>query len=467
MTKRANGFLTRWIYLVPITILVIMSAHIALDTRFGFHPDETIHGDGMQYFESHWWPPPLNSDGLLYSPDGWSRVYNGELVYLIYGKVAATLNSLIPKILGTEICDKSIAVPSDDLSPYHVFMPVIFLSKSSVRQYRIYRILNVLLLNITLLSVFVCKPRNVWARILGLTLLCVPQVIYIYSYANSDAWGLSISIFFFLFILTAKIETGSIRYAITSGVLVGLLLLSKETFWLSLSWGSVLAGAKYFEKTKNNASKLSFNQGVIFFAVFAIIVFLIITPLKIIYPATQGNWHTKTEEMREIRSWNAYKPSNPIAAGYRLATKNEPISTIMKNQYWFKTSMMSFYGLFSHMTIVLPNWIYVSALSIALLNIALTISTTWLKWSRLDLMTKVLVVFAPLSIFLNIAASVYNSWTYDFQPQGRYLFSSLIPFAILLAGTVAVENKWSIIFRMVSWLVGYALCLYVLATYAI
>jgi hypothetical protein len=171
--------------------------------------------------------------------------------------------------------------------------------------------------------------------------------------------------------------------------------------------------------------------------------------------------------MREIRSWNAYKPSNPKATSYRLATKNEPISTITKNQYWFKTSMRSFYGLFSHMTTVLPNWIYVSAISIALLNIALTISTTWLKWSLLDLMTKVLVVFVPLSIFLNIAASIYNSWTYDFQPQGRYLFSSLIPFAILLAGTVAVENKWSIIFRMVSWLVGHALCIYVLATYAI
>lgn len=36
------------------------------------------------------------------------------------------------------------------------------------------------------------RPPSVLA--LGLTLLCLPQVLYVYSYANSDAWGLSLSL---------------------------------------------------------------------------------------------------------------------------------------------------------------------------------------------------------------------------------------------------------------------------------
>jgi len=326
--------------------------------------------------------------------------------------------------------------------------------------------LNVGLFLITLLVIFLRGRRDALGIVFGLILLCIPQVLYIYAYANSDAWGLSISIFLFIFLLTTKAKIGSQRYAIVLALLVGLLLLSKESFWVSLSWGGVLVGAQYFQQQKQNALKLSFGQMTTSLVIFFIIVFLIIAPLKLIYPLTQGDWDTKVEEMKEIRSAIDAKPSNITRPGYHLAARHEPITVIILNRYWFEASMKSFYGVFGYFTVILPDWIYVVALAILVLNMGMTIGMAWSKWSLLTLVTKALIICAPFSILLNIAASIYSSWTYDFQPQGRYLFSSIIPLAVLLAGTVSTETKKCITLRVISWLVCYGLCIYVLISYA-
>ena len=80
------------------------------------HPDSRYHLYGFSYFENHWWPPDLNSDDLVYSPYGNSRVYSGEIVYLVYGKLTALAKKMgvIP----------SESQPPDFLAnPYEVCQP--------------------------------------------------------------------------------------------------------------------------------------------------------------------------------------------------------------------------------------------------------------------------------------------------------------------------------------------------------
>jgi len=313
---------------------------------------------------------------------------------------------------------------------------------------------------------FLKGRRNAWVLACGLILLCIPQILYIYAYANSDAWGLSVSVVFFVFLLTTKTQINSPRYAILLGFFVGLLLLSKETFWLSLPWAGVLVGTQYFQQRRQNVLRLSFKQIAILGGIFIITVLVIIAPLKLIYPLTQGDWNVRVEQMREIRAWNDFKPSILMSPGYRLSAKGEPITVILHNRHWYAASMKSFYGVFGHFTVILPDWIYIVALGILVLNVVLTISIVCSKWSLLDLGMKAMVIFAPFSVLLNVAASVYNSWTYDFQPQGRYLFSSVVPLTVLLTATVPVENKQYITLRVISWLISYGLCMYVLIHYA-
>ena len=87
--------------LVLTALTALIAARIALTTPFDHPPDEFVHLDAFHYFETNWWPPDLNADGLIYSPAGWSRVYTGELVYLVYGKIGA-LARLLPFGPGAE-----------------------------------------------------------------------------------------------------------------------------------------------------------------------------------------------------------------------------------------------------------------------------------------------------------------------------------------------------------------------------
>jgi hypothetical protein len=108
-----------------------------------------------------------------------------------------------------------------------------------------------------------------------------------------------------------------------------------------------------------------------------------------------------------------------------------------------------------------PRWVYISAGVLLLLGSLATLGFALVAWLRLPGLTRLLIVTAPAFIALNVLASLYNSWTYDFQPQGRYLFPSLVPLAVLLAGTVELEPRWLRTARLLGLAALYLLGLYV------
>lgn len=184
MTTHSGKSIKRWGFLIPIVIAVFITLQIALNTPFNFHPDEIMHADAICYFESRWWPPSLNSDEILYSPYGWSRLYTGEVVYLLYGKIRVLIKPIVSRVLTAT----SPTLLLQQIS-FQIFLPVIFREPPCVMAYQVYRIVNVGLFLFTLLIVFFRgRTEPQWVAF-GLLLLCVPQVLYIYAYVNSDAWG--------------------------------------------------------------------------------------------------------------------------------------------------------------------------------------------------------------------------------------------------------------------------------------
>ncbi len=61
----------------------------------------------------------------------------------------------------------------------------------------------------------------------------------------------------------------------------------------------------------------------------------------------------------------------------------------------------------------------------------------------------------------------YNSWTYDLQPQGRYLFAAIIPLGLLFGGTINYEGRWVRTIRAAAWVLLSLLSLYVLWQFAV
>ena len=245
------------------------------------------------------------------------------------------------------------------------------------------------------------------------------------------------------------------------------MLLSKETYWLALSWAAVLVGARWLEQRAEPGARPTPRQVAASIIALAATLLVVVTPLKIVYPLSQGDWRAGTEQMRETRAWVAFRPSDPTSSGYRLAARGYPVTAVAADPRWYEVSLKSLYGYFGHLTVPLPDWVYGLALAIFASNVLVTLGVAVRRWSRLDLTTKAMIVSAPACILLAVAASVYNSWAADVQPQGRYFFVALVPLAMLLAGTLHVEGRRTIAVRVLSGIAAYALCSYALVGFAL
>ena len=110
-----------------ILVAVILAGLVAILTRQNTHPDEYLHVDAFRYFENHWWPPNLGSEEVVYSKYGVSRVYGGEIVYIVYGRIGEIIQTFW---------------------------------KADDPPYRVYRLLNVSLFLITLAGLFFVPSQS-------------------------------------------------------------------------------------------------------------------------------------------------------------------------------------------------------------------------------------------------------------------------------------------------------------------
>ena len=428
----------RYAYLL-IAVAVVTAFQIARQTAYNVHPDEFVHVDAFCYFENHWWPPELNSDELAYSPYGWSRVYDGEIVYLIYGRLGRLIQSIFPAGSSTASCQAR--------APQIVW---------------IYRSLNVFLYLITLWILFRTGRKHPWSLLIGLLLLVVPQVTYVYAYANSDAWGLSMGIFLFVFVL-ARHEKLLHSWPDVIGLagLTGLVLLSKETDWLSLPFSYLLVGWFLFNELKDRRPfPVQRTAGSL--ALLLAVTFVVIMPSTIVYPLTQGDYEARAEQMREARAVPALKPSHPTNPGYRLAERGFSFLRVLADRRWIKLSLQSLYGRFGYMSIKPPVRLYNLALALFLSLAFLTYGFAIYRWRQISTTDRMMLLIAPLGVISVVLTSMYHSWIFDFQPQGRYLFSALIPLAMIFGGTAASEPRWLQGLRLFIWALLLFLGLYIL-----
>jgi len=468
VTEQPSG--VRAIRLVTLALLIGVSVFtastIARVTNYAIHPDETEHADAFCYYASHVWPPDLNVDGLIYSMSGWSRVYNSELVYLIYGRAIRVIGFLLQPEAPAQLAP----IPELDARPARVFLPLVStevelacgLALDSVL--RASRSLNVMLLFATLVLLLLGGRRHIWTGIAGLLMMCLPQVIYLYSYANSDAWGLSMSLFLIAFVLIRGERLFRSLWSVAAlAVLTGLVLLTKETFWVSIPFAYLYAGLSVSRAEWNGRAAFSW-QLVGALALVVGISLALIAPMRFYYPYTQGDFEARVEEMREERAMPAYKPSQVTAGGYWLARRGVPFWKVSRDLWWYERSSQSTFGVFGWMNVESsPRARQVAGAAFAALASA-TYLFAVLRWRTLPESLQVGLVVAPLFVVLAVLLSLLNSWRVDEQPQGRYLFDALMPAAIIMAGTIALEPRWLRGVRAAAFAVLFVLCQIVLWT---
>jgi hypothetical protein len=134
---------------------------------------------------------------------------------------------------------------------------------------------------------------------------------------------------------------------------------------------------------------------------------------------------------------------------------------------WFKFNGQSFYGRFGYMTVILPAWIYAAVGYTALALLLMTLLAVCVYKNRMTWQTIVCIISALGLIAFNLFGSMFHSLYYDWQPQGRYLFASLVPIFFLCLGMWMNEGRWWRILHGLVLLMLVSLSGYVLIAYAV
>lgn len=413
------------LYLVTMVfVLVLVMASIS---RFSEHPDEHVHVRAGEYFQSHYMPPPVGDASILdtYSVYGVSRLHSGEIVYLFAGQFSRLL--------------KAFYLPS----------------------YLSLRMFNVSLLFILLLIAVHC----IEFRSILLPLLLSPQIWYVFSYFNSEAFA----VFVMILVAYQLVGSQSTLHRLLAGTLsprqtlvamlcLGLLLagilLSKVNFYffglfigLYFLWRMALGKTVL---TKRSSLRLA-SLVLVGIAVFGAIRFA----------DNATNDFKKSERLLEAREQYArdlYKPSTPLSQKHlylQMRDRGISLKQFIQVDRWGEKSFRTAFGVYGHTTISasFAYYDYVRYTGLLLLLVGSGIIAFRGGWEGTSLLAICIVSAIGL-----VAVALYHAWTVDFQAQGRYFLPIVGMLSVLFFHTQRYLMRPLFVFLL--------LCMFCLSAYS-
>lgn len=387
---------------IPILFVSVFSLIIvmAATSTENIHPDEYVHLDAAQYYKTNWLPPVVDDPDIrhTYSVYGVSRLNSYEISYFFTGKLAQLISSFkLSKQLNL-------------------------------------RMFNVLLFGLLLLYIL----RYQRARLMAVPLLISPQLWYVFSYCNSDAFALAIS-----FIVACQVATpDSVLNRYLSGnekktnvfviLLFGcfcaaLFLLKKNYLFFVIFLAGYLTWRALFLMDKSTRK--------LFFKRLFIIVFVGLSLTGIRMGSDYAiNGFDRAEKVMQIKGELAaplYNPATPLEKKHSFLyrkSRGESLEKIIVQDRWFEKVFLSAFGMYGYFTASASDSYYTAVRWVGVGFFTFFVITIFLRGGLAGnlLLSGFLVSAATL-----IAFSLYHSWTKDFQPQGRYLFP-IIPMSSVL-----------------------------------
>ena len=372
---------------------------MAVVSKFNAHPDEYLHFEAAKYFSAHWFPPALDDPAVepSLSHYGLSYLQDLDVAYFLIGKFMAF-------------------VPSWLTSPEIAA-----------------RLCYVLLFIVLTAWLIQRLPKSFAPAVL----LISPQIWYVFSYVNGDAWALALALVIVVqlaekdSLLSQYLRAHGWRTAWRGGLwfaaLLALLVMAKRNYYLFLPFIGFVA----FWRTlcQPDAPRLHLAKK---WAVIALAAAALYFPLRTGHEAINrfDGERLRTEQAEKFAA-PKFTPSE-IAAGegaQRLNSRSRGVgyTDLLIEHNWAAQSFQSFCGVYHWMSLGGPPEYYIVAGTLYLALLAFLLAGIC-RLSRRD----ALFAFVALGLMLSvILASAYHSWTADFQPQGRYLFP-IIPMIAFL-----------------------------------
>ena len=393
------------ICLFGVWLLVFSMAGVSKENA---HPDEYVHILATNYYADHWLPPQVEDPDIrdTYSVYGASRLNSGEIYYLCAGKIYKLSQVFhFPQTLG-------------------------------------YRLLNLGLFGL----IFFLSIRNVYARIAALPYLLSPQIWYVFSYCDSDAFALFISYLLVCQVINPsstlhrylKGESGWLRFIALIGIplIIGTAFLLKKNYYPFVGIFYLYMGVQIFFTEEYYWDKKG-----------AIIRLLLITLLALgfmgvrigaDYAVNGMDRKEKIAALQEELSAYSYKRSTPPEE--RMSTlymrdKGVLLKDMISKYYWDKKIFHSAFGVYGYLTISGPQQYYKVVQSFGVLLLAFVLVSCIARGGLMGAGSSLVV--CGTSVLL-IYVALHHCWTHDFQAQGRYLLPVVPIFGILIGQNIKV-----------------------------
>lgn len=403
-----GSFFQQKLHLCYLGCALALVLAMAMISNLQANPDEMGHDICAAYYVKNWLPPAIDDEAVLktFSGHGVSYLFRVDIVYFLAGKASILMSGM------TEYPHLNL------------------------------RLFNVLLFG---LLVIIAIRRTPISLIFVLGLVATPQLWYVFSYFNGDAFAACIA-----FLLAAQVmndDSLSGRYlngsalqsrlsgGLLLGILIGLMLLSKANYYVYLVFiAFILVLRLFFDSDLRLTDRwpLQMKKGLLIGGIALCI------SLPIFCYDQYVNDFQKGEKIGQFVEKNALYPFKPSTAKNKPAETHSSIylrdkglklrNLFLENDEWRQMSFKSFFGVYSYMTLY-SSWYHYKMISLLLagMTLFLIFYSAYHSLSFQDTLILLSVLFFSL---LTIGQSVYFSWTADYQPQGRYLFP-IIPIVLV------------------------------------
>lgn len=253
----------------------------------------------------------------------------------------------------------------------------------------------------------------------------LPQFAFLASYVNNDIISLfGATVIFYAWVLGIKTNWNLKNCTL---LVIGISICGLS-YYNSYAWilcSILLFVFTFLYQNPKNYKKLFKYTGLICLAVFLLIGYFFIRHL-VLYDDILGLDTMK--QYGEMYGVDHLKPSNRLTP-QRLDAGL--FSMLFGNYKWVNSSYRSFIGCFGYMQYELPEATYTLY---TLLILAGVVGTVMLCLRKKPSRYQVWLCGCLVAcIVITVALSMYNSYTSDFQPQGRYCIAALPSVAFFVA----------------------------------
>lgn len=244
-----------------------------------------------------------------------------------------------------------------------------------------------------------------------------PQVVFLSAYHNNDAFSLFSCFLILYFLLAGRREHWPVHRCIGLGVAISLCLL---TYYYAYGWVlisvvfcivSCIRDSEITDKAKFIVQRSLLVAGIILLcAGWYFIRNVVIYGGDILGMTAAREFKAEYALTHEVH-W----PNPPQKQGLSF-------SDMLFSSGWMLTTLESYIGKFGYMTTELPKAIYMAYSILVLCGLLLAGYRVVARRRKKDwLLAATLLAAAVIPMFV----SAYGSYTIDYQPQGRYIISSL------------------------------------------